>query len=316
MLMNMHKGFILTIAHWVQSFSIKLTIALVLVVAILAIGSMSASRGGPNRKIGDWNAVNLNYAAMTLGISDLDTANSTVKLTYWYQYGPMTVTQSGKNGVDLSKNLAFFSAWSSATESLPAPSQPSGQSQSITVTNTPAFPTLNRGQQTSSSVKASGDSFWFPFDKYNFSVLATASIPNGINIGNTQYTRENITEMPFGFSVYSSLNGYIIKVQPEPNSNNELHITIDRPVIVVASRYAPVALLLWISLWSLTFLLKTPKSIKSNQNVLVLLLGVIPALMSIFQPTEIQESFLNYISYAAMAVCAASVLLVFLKSKS
>jgi hypothetical protein len=189
------------------------------------------------------------------------------------------------------------------THELPQPPQSAGEIQTVSLSATVVAPSEMMLNQYDSLVRSSGNSFWFPFDKYDFRVSISALLPDSVEIMRKQGPNERIKEIPFGFCVYSYLNGFNVKAIPE--SDNVLHITLYRPARVIAIYGIPIVALL---LLSIIISLKSHLDFfESNKGILAflsLVLGLIPILLSLlFTPSGVQRpSLLDCIEYALVTM--------------
>jgi hypothetical protein len=312
---RLREGFVYIILNWIRKdYIVKLAIFLALINIFFYVYSGIVPNPYSDGYVGKFeNDSNSDYAVASVGIRDLQVADGIVEISYIYRYQPFLWSESHKVNVDMSQNPAYFISWDSIPNELPPPPQLPGQVQIISMTvNVP--PPLEMLKQYDSLIKSSGNSFWFPLDKYDFRFSISAMLPDSVEIIRTQDVNSKMKEIPFGFHVYSWLNGLKIKAIPE--ADNTLHIIIQRPIWVILLYVMPiVALLLILILIGLKSDLDFFASNKGMLAFLSLVLGLIPILLSfLFIPAGVQRpNLLDCVEYPLISILIIVVVVAYIK---
>ncbi len=248
-----------------------------------AVSSSSILNNNPERYITSCNTKNIYYGSATIEISELDISTRMVDIGFIYIFGANVINPSVNSGSDYSHYPVYLNAWSSKQDTLPQPIQTPAQSVKITMTVTAGTP-LAYGIEQKSRVVSSGNSFKYPLDVYDFHVGLEAPIPSLVNVDNakTEYPGENVTNLPFGYEIYSRTSGY--KITAESDSNNVIHIKISRPIIAIVAYGMPVLILLVISFWLLIIIIRR-KRLPNKSNLLIALIPLVIAFF--FIPTGV-----------------------------
>jgi hypothetical protein len=274
-------------SHHVLVLASMAAVAILVPYALYAVSSSGVLNNNPERYVTSCNTPNVYYGSTSLEVSELDVSTRTVDIGFAYIFGGDVINPSVDNGVDYKQYPVYLNVLRPKQDNLPPPIQTPAQSTTVTITVAAAVSPLTYGMKQTSLVTCSGNSFLFPWDRYDFYVGLQAPIPDVVSIdkARTEYPEENGTSLPFGYQIYSRTSVYTIVA--ESQSNNIVHITILRPLIGVIAYVMPLLLLFIIDLW-LSAVLSLRRSVPRASSLFILLIALIPIVITfLFTPTGI-----------------------------